>query len=56
VQVAGKMRARVSVPADATQEVALQIAIADANVSKYVEGKPIRKVIHVPGKLLNIVV
>jgi leucyl-tRNA synthetase len=56
VQVNGKMRARVSIPADATQEQALAIALADSNVQKYVEGKPIRKVIYVAGKLLNIVV
>jgi leucyl-tRNA synthetase len=56
VQVNGKMRARVSVPADATQEIAVQAALADANVQKYVEGKPIRKAIYVPGKLANLVV
>ena len=56
VQVNGKMRARVTIPADATQEIAVQAALADANVQKFVEGKPIRKAIYVPGKLVNIVV
>jgi leucyl-tRNA synthetase len=56
VQVNGKMRARVSVPADATQDIAVQAALADQNVQKFVEGKPIRKAIYVPGKLVNIVV
>jgi len=56
VQVNGKMRARVTVPTDATQEIAVQAALADANVQKFVEGKPIRKAIYVPGKLTNIVV
>jgi leucyl-tRNA synthetase len=56
VQVAGKMRARVTVPADATQEIAVAAALADANVQKFVEGKPIRKAIYVAGKLVNIVV
>ncbi|HYJ19257.1 MAG TPA: class I tRNA ligase family protein, partial [Burkholderiales bacterium] len=56
VQVNGKMRARVSVPADATQDIAVQSALADQNVQKFVEGKPIRKAIYVPGKLVNIVV
>jgi len=56
VQVSGKMRARVSVPADATQDVAVAAALADANVQKFVEGKPIRKAIYVAGKLVNIVV
>ncbi|HUQ09368.1 MAG TPA: leucine--tRNA ligase [Steroidobacteraceae bacterium] len=56
VQVAGKMRARVSVPADATEEVAVKAALADANVQKFVEGKPVRKAIYVKGKLVNVVV
>jgi leucyl-tRNA synthetase len=56
VQVAGKMRARVSVPVDASDDVALKAALADANVQKFVEGKPIRKAIYVKGKLVNIVV
>ena len=54
--VAGKMRARVSVPTDATEDVAVQAALADANVQKFVEGKSIRKAIYVKGKLVNIVV
>jgi leucyl-tRNA synthetase len=56
VQVNGKMRARVKIPANATQDQAVQIALADPNVQKYVDGKPIRKAIYVPGKLVNIVV
>jgi leucyl-tRNA synthetase len=56
VQVNGKMRARVSVPAEATQDIAVQAALADANVQKFVEARPIRKAIYVPGKLVNIVV
>ena len=56
VQVSGKMRARVTIAADATQEVAVAAALADANVQKFVEGKPIRKAIYVTGKLVNIVV
>jgi leucyl-tRNA synthetase len=50
------MRARVSIPADATQDIAVAAALADANVQKYVDGKPIRKAIYVAGKLVNIVV
>jgi len=56
VQVSGKMRARVSVPADATQDIAVAAALADANVQKFVDGKQIRKAIYVSGKLVNIVV
>jgi leucyl-tRNA synthetase len=56
VQVNGKMRGRVSIPANATQEVAQAAALTEPNVQKFVDGKPIRKVIYVPGKLINIVV
>jgi leucyl-tRNA synthetase len=56
VQVNGKMRARVTIPADAAQEIAIAAALEDANVQKFVDGKPIRKAIYVPGKLVNIVV
>ncbi|MEJ0087033.1 MAG: leucine--tRNA ligase [Pseudomonadota bacterium] len=56
VQVSGKMRARVTIAADANQDVAVAAALADANVQKFVDGKPIRKAIYVPGKLVNIVV
>jgi leucyl-tRNA synthetase len=56
VQVNGKLRGRVTVPADATEAMARDAALADANVQKFVEGKPIRKAIYVKGKLVNIVV
>jgi len=56
VQVNGKMRARVGIPANATQETAITAAKADANVQRFMEGKPVRKAIYVPGKLVNIVV
>jgi leucyl-tRNA synthetase len=56
VQVNGKMRARVQVPADATEAAAIEAALGDANVQKFVGGKPIRKAIYVKGKLVNIVV
>jgi leucyl-tRNA synthetase len=44
------------VPADGSEEVAVAAALADANVQKFVEGKPVRKAIYVKGKLVNIVV
>ncbi len=56
VQVNGKMRARVTIAAEATQDAAVAAALADANVQKFVDGKPIRKAIYVKGKLVNIVV
>jgi leucyl-tRNA synthetase len=56
VQVGGKMRARVRVPADATQEIAIAAALAESNVQKFMEGKPVKKAFYVKGKLVNIVV
>jgi len=55
VQVNGKLRAKVTVAADTSQEQVEAIANGEENVSKFIEGKTVRKVIYVPGKLLNIV-
>jgi leucyl-tRNA synthetase len=44
------------VPAEAGKDVIEQVALDDANVQRFVEGKEIRKVIVVPGRLVNIVV
>ena len=56
VQVNGKVRAKLTVAADASQEQVLDQAKADDNVQRYLEGVSIRKAIYVPGKLLNLVV
>jgi leucyl-tRNA synthetase len=56
VQVNGKLRARLALPAAATQELAMEAALAEPSVQRFVAGKQIRKVIHVPDKLLNLVV
>ncbi|VAX11880.1 Leucyl-tRNA synthetase [hydrothermal vent metagenome] len=56
VQVNGKLRARIEVPADATREQIEQIAIADVNVLRFTEDKTVVKIIVVPGKLVNVVV
>jgi leucyl-tRNA synthetase len=55
VQVNGKLRGRVLVPADADQALVQQRALADEKVKAAIAGKQIVKVIFVPGKLLNIV-
>ena len=55
VQVNGKVRAKLEVAADATQESIEALARADDSVQKQLDGKSIRKVIVVPGKLINIV-
>ena len=56
VQVNGKLRGRVSVPAAAGEDRVREIALADEAVARYVAGKVVKKVIVVPGKLVNIVV
>ncbi|MTW21492.1 leucine--tRNA ligase [Allochromatium palmeri] len=56
VQVNGKMRGRVKVSADADQATVQAAALADEQIAKFIDGKPIRKAILVPGKLLNLVV
>ena len=56
VQVQGKVRAKIRVPADADEEAVLAAAMAVENVQKHAgDGKP-RRVIYVAGRLLNIVV
>ncbi len=55
VQVNGKMRAKLSVPASAPKDEIEKEALAHENVVKNIEGKTVRKVIVVPGKLVNIV-
>jgi leucyl-tRNA synthetase len=56
VQVNGKLRARIELPPGCEQEQAMAAAIADENVTRHTDGKDIRKVIHIPDRLLNIVV
>jgi leucyl-tRNA synthetase len=56
VQVNGKLRGRVTVAAEASEETIKAAALADENVRRFIGDKPLRKVILVPGKLLNLVV
>jgi leucyl-tRNA synthetase len=56
VQVNGKLRGRLSVAVDAPKKVIEDSALADENVRRFIDGKAIRKVIIVPGRLVNIVV
>ena len=55
VQVNGKVRGRIQVPVDVDQDTAQAIAMDEPNVSKFLDGLTIRKVILVPGRLLNLV-
>ena len=56
VQVNGKIKAKINIPADCDNEIALNAAKADANVAKLIDGMNIVKEIYVKGKLVNIVV
>jgi leucyl-tRNA synthetase len=56
VQVNGKLRGRVTVPAQADRDAIEAAALADVNVQKFVAERTLRKVIVVPGKLVNLVV
>ena len=56
VQVNGKLRSRIMVPAEATDEQVEQAAIQDPRTQDFIAGKTIRKIVVVPGKLVNIVV
>ena len=55
VQVNGKIRGKVPVPAEADQKEIQALALENENVKRHLEGKTVRKVIVVPGKLVNVV-
>ena len=56
IQVNGKLRAKVNVAVNLSEEEVTQIAFKEENIVKFTEGLTIRKIIYVPNKLLNIVV
>jgi leucyl-tRNA synthetase len=56
VQVNGKVRSRLEVPADVDDDFLIQQALADDNTVKFIDGKPVKKTIVVKKKLVNIVV
>jgi leucyl-tRNA synthetase len=56
VQVNGKLRGQISIASDADRGQIEQAALANENVQRFVEGKTVRKIIVVPGKLINVVV
>jgi leucyl-tRNA synthetase len=55
VQINGKVKTKLMVPADANREALQEIAMGDVKIKEQIDGKTIRKVIAVPGKLVNIV-
>jgi leucyl-tRNA synthetase len=56
VQVNGKVRAKITVPAGATNDAVLEIVLANERIAEYTAGKTVVKKIVVPGKLVNLVV
>ncbi len=56
IQVNGKLRGKIEIPADAPQQEIERAALAEPNIVKQLEGKTVRRVLVVPGKLVNIVV
>ncbi|MDX5332453.1 MAG: leucine--tRNA ligase [Gammaproteobacteria bacterium] len=56
VQVNGKLRANIQVPAAASKEQIEEAALANENVQRFLEDKTVRKIIVVPGRLVNVVV
>jgi len=56
IQVNGKLRARVEIPAGSTESEVVAAARREANVAAHLEGKRVVKTIHIPDKLLNLVV
>ena len=56
VQVNGKLRDRIEVPADITEESAKELALSSERIRPHVEGRELRKSVYVPGRLVNLVV
>ncbi len=56
VQVNGKVRGKVTVAAGAAEDDVRKAALEDSNVSRFIEGQTVRKVIVIPGRLVNVVV
>jgi leucyl-tRNA synthetase len=55
VQVDGKVRDKLPVPLDISEADAKELAMAQDNVKRHIEGKAVAKVVYVPGRLVNIV-
>lgn len=56
IQVNGKLRSKITLPSNSEEKEVQTRALADKNIQRHVEGKPIKKVVVVPNKLVNIVV
>jgi len=56
VQINGKLRARIEASADITEEEAREAALSDENIRRHIGDKEVRRIIYVPGRLVNVVV
>ena len=56
VQVNGKVRGQISLPKDADEATARELALAEPKVARFVDGKEVKKFIYVPGRIVNVVV
>jgi leucyl-tRNA synthetase len=56
IQINGKRRAEISVPADMPASEVEKLALADDAVVKYLAGQPVKKLIVVPGRIINVVI
>jgi leucyl-tRNA synthetase len=55
IQVNGKLRSRITAPASASREEVERLALADERVKALIAGKPVKKIVVVPGKMVNVV-
>lgn len=56
VQVNGKVRGKIEIPADAAEQEVLEIARGDPNVARHLEGQQVKRAIYVPKRIVNFVV
>jgi leucyl-tRNA synthetase len=56
IQVNGKVRGRLTVPAETTESELERLALADASVQPHIQGKTVKKVVVAKGRLVSIVV
>ena len=56
IQINGKLRSEIEVEKDREEESVKSLAVTDKKIEKYLEGNEIKKIIYVPGKIINIVI
>ena len=55
IQINGKLRGKIEVPSSASKEEVEQLALTEQNIVRHLEGLTVRKVVVIPGKLVNVV-